>query len=199
MKVTILLGSIRTGRQSPKAGFYLQRLLEERNIETTMIDLLESPLPLLRSKTDYENNLKIKVNEISTRLHEADSLLLVTPEYHGSFSGIIKNATDYFWEEFHKKPVGVVTASAGKMAGINASSQLQHVILSMGGYALPRKFLVSDIQNAFDANNQPLNESLITNANLFLDDFIWFTEAIVAQKLKAKSTMIKNNQSIETK
>lgn len=123
------------------------------------------------------------VQDLSEQLQQADALLLVTPEYHGSFSGVLKNALDYFWAEFTKKPTGVVAISAGKLGGINAATQLQHVVLSLGAFALPTKWLVPEVQLAFDDAFQRLQAQVERTATAFLDDFLWFAQAL--QRAKA--------------
>lgn len=182
MKVTILLGSVRSGRQSHKAAYYVERALEERGIETDLIDLAKFPLPILGVSDENDPKTKKNIEEISGRLKAAHALIFVTPEYHGSLSGVLKNAIDHFWEEFRKKPVGVVAASAGRMAGINASTQLQHVILSLGAFPVPLKLLVPEIHNAFDEEFLPQNEKIVTSAKNFLDEFLWFADALVQKK-----------------
>lgn len=177
MKIAIINGSVRKGRQSHRAAYYVANTLKKQNIETDLIDLTEFPLPIMGGPDTNKN-----AGNISFRLEKADALILVTPEYHGSFSGVLKNALDYFTPEFHKKPVGVVAASGGRMAGINASTQLQHVILSMGAYPMPLKLLVPEIHNAFDDDFIPQDEKIITNAGKFLNELLWFTDAILRKK-----------------
>jgi len=183
MKVALLLGSIRLGRQTHKIAYYLENKLKERGIETIMIDLLYYQLPLMEGQAGSHPDLPPVVAQVGQKLKDADALLLVTPEYHGTFSGVLKNAIDYYRAELSKKPVGVVTATGGKMGGINASSQLQHVILSMGSYPLPLKLLVPDVQHSFDDEFNPLNESVVKTTGKFLDEFLWFAGAIYTAKL----------------
>lgn len=182
MNIAILLGSIRKERQSHKVGLYLRNKLRNRAIETTVIDLAASPLPLLEMQSGHPIDLDVEIKNISRQLLEADAIIFVTPEYHGSFSGVIKNAIDYFWREFQKKPIAIAASSSGKMGGINASTQLQHVISSLGAYALPKKLLISEIHNVFDSSHQPLKESINEDAEFFLDEFLWLTEAIALKK-----------------
>jgi azobenzene reductase len=182
MKVALLLGSIRLGRQTHKIAYYLENKLKERGVETTMIDLLHYQLPLMEGQADIHHDLPPVVAVVGELLKEADALLLITPEYHGTFSGVLKNAIDYYRAEISKKPVGVVTATGGKMGGINASTQLQHVILSMGSFPLPLKLLVPDVQHSFDDDYNPLNESVVKTTSKFLDEFLWFAGAIYTAK-----------------
>ncbi len=46
MKIAILLGSVRMGRQTNKAAYYLKKKLENRDIETDLIDLADKPCPI---------------------------------------------------------------------------------------------------------------------------------------------------------
>ena len=182
MNVIIVLGSVRKGRQSDKIASYLKSKLEEKNISTDLLDLSEDPLPILEDKSGQSLQIEERIGQVSKRLHRADAMIFVSPEYHGSFSGVLKNALDYFWAEFKKKPIGVVTVSAGKLGGINASTQLQHVILSLGAYPLPIKLLVAEVQQAFDESLLPLGTSLARSAEAFVSEFIWFSEAITTKK-----------------
>ena len=185
MRVALLLGSIRVGRQTHKIAYYLENRLKERGVETDMIDLLHYQLPLMEERAGRNPEQLPVVAEVGEKLKEADAMLLITPEYHGTFSGVLKNAIDYYWNELKKKPVGVVTATGGKMGGINASTQLQHVILSMGSFPLPQKLLVPNVENSIDEEYNPLNEEVVNNSKKFLDEFLWFAEAITtAQKSK---------------
>lgn len=182
MKVAIILGSIRIGRQTHKIAYYLQELLEKRGIGTAMIDLVHYKLPLMEETFGNVPDMPPVIKEVGQILMESDAMILVSPEYHGTYSGVLKNAVDYYWKEFSRKPVGVVATGSGKMGGINASTQLQHMVLSMGGYPMPLKLLVSEIQEAFDDEYHPLNDTVVKNTRKFLDEFTWFSEAITAAR-----------------
>ncbi len=182
MKVVILVGTVRAGRQSQKAALYLQKEFIKRNIETKLIDLLEYSLPIMEERLTRNANPPEAAKKIGEQLKNADAIVLITPEYHGSFSGALKNALDYFGPEFARKSVGVVTASGGKLGGINASVQLQHVVLSMGAYPLPQKLIVPEIQNAFDEEMNPTTELLRKQSDKFIEEFIWFSHAINSAK-----------------
>lgn len=184
MKVAILLGSVRMGRQTHKAAYYLKEKLNNRNIETDLIDLAEDQLPVLRERVGRHPEPPENAEEISERLHKADALLMVTPEYHGSISGVLKNAIDYFWSEFQKKPIGVVATSAGGFGGINASTHLQQIILSVGAFPMPLKLLVPQVHKTFDDSYEPQNQKIIESTDNFLNEFLWFADALHQKKVE---------------
>lgn len=183
MKVAILLGSIRIGRQTHKIAYYVEEKLKERGVDTVMIDLADHPLPFMDERAGRLASHNGEIAAMGVQLKDADAILLVSPEYHGSFTGVLKNALDYYWSEFARKPMGVIATGSGKMGGINASTQLQHVILSLGAYPLPFKLLVPEIQHAFDDDMQPLREDVVKNTKRFVDEFAWFANAIVQHKM----------------
>jgi azobenzene reductase len=183
MKIAILLGSIRAARQSHKVGYYLKEELSKRSIDADLIDLAETPLPIFGAEVN-EPDITQRIRSIGDTLGDADALIFVTPEYHGSFSGALKNALDFYGSEFSKKPIGVAAASAGRMGGINASVQLQHVILSLGAYPLPLKLIVPEVQNAFDDSVGKPKESVTRSASRFINEFLWFAEAISLKKMQ---------------
>ena len=147
-----------------------------------MIDLAEHPLPMMEEDNGRLRSPADDISIIGTQLKEADSMILVSPEYHGSFSGVLKNALDFYWAEFKKKPIGVVTTGSGKMGGINASTQMQHVVLSLGAYPLPTKLLIAEIQHAFNDQYEPLREDIVKNTDRFINEFSWFAHAIIKAK-----------------
>jgi NAD(P)H-dependent FMN reductase len=160
-------------------------------IDTDIIDLAEYPLPFMEERILLDPNPPANALLISEKLKNADAIILVTPEYQGSFTGVLKNALDYFLPEFLKKVIGVATTAGGRMGGINASVQLQHVILSMGAYPLPQKLIVSEIQNAFDEEHNPKLELLAKQGEKFVDEFVWFAQAIVnAKQIKIQKELI---------
>ncbi|QDH79903.1 NAD(P)H-dependent oxidoreductase [Echinicola soli] len=178
MKIAILLGAVRAGRQSSKVGQYVANTLGQKDVDVEVIDLARSNLPIFGTAEPDDEGTKWTIDGVGNQLDEADAIIFVTPEYHGSFSGVLKNALDYYWKEFQRKPIGVVAVSAGRMAGINASTQLQHVILSLGGYPLPLKLLVSEVHHAFDETGKLADPNVERHTEKFIQEFLWFSKAI---------------------
>lgn len=184
MKVAIIVGSIRKGRQSDKVALYLHKLLQESpQIVSQYLDLAAHELPLLNDKWEQQESIDSNLEYVSIALKEADALLLVSPEYHGSYTGVLKNAVDHYWGEFSRKAIGVVCTGSGKFGGINASSQMQQLILSLGAFPMPRKLIIPYIQNAFDEKNEPVAKELKQECSSFLEEFLWFGHAITTAKL----------------
>ena len=185
MNIIIISGSVRTGRKSHDVAIELRkRFIDSGYQDTNILDLAEYNLPILEEKYSDKNDMPKGLHEIQNLLDKSDALIFLSPEYHGSYTGALKNAIDYFWKEFAKKPIGVVAVASGRMGGINASSDMQKLVLALGGYPAPYKLLVPTVQNAFDESGN-INEDILSQSiDRFIKEFVWLAEAIVEKKQK---------------
>ncbi len=191
MNILIISGSVRTGRKSHDAAVELQRrFIIHGMMDTHILDLAAYNLPVLEEKyIQGSNDAPAGLAEIEQQLDAADAMVFLSPEYHGSYSGALKNALDYFWKEFQRKPIGVVAVGSGKFGGINASTEMQRLVLSLGAFPMPYKLLIPTVQNAFDEKGQVIEETLSKNFDKFVGEFVWFAEAIADRKTKDTITI----------
>ncbi len=188
MNIVVILGSVRIGRETHRVAKYLtEKLKAKASAEVHLVDLIDYPLPIMAETYGKLEELPEGLIELQQLLQKADAMVWVSPEYHGSCTGALKNMLDYFWAEFHRKPIGVAAAASGKMGGINASTAMQHLVLSIGGYAMPLKLIVPFVDKAFDANGAPINADTEMGFAKFSEEFLWFAEAIVAKKMELVS------------
>lgn len=127
------------------------------------------------------------LREFGEKVGRADSFIVVTPEYNHGYPGVLKNALDYLLPEYERKPVGIVTVSAGGFGGINCLAQLRLVCLAMGALPIPENLSVSRVQDSFkdDGTHDPAYDKRCAD---FLDELLWFTEAVAARKAKDKGS-----------
>lgn len=185
MNIALILGSVRAGRKSNRVALYIQSLLEkEQDISVTLLDLAEFKLPVFSSRWAKESEPASSIVEFSNELSQADAMVLISPEYHGSYTGVLKNALDHYWGEFKRKPIGVVSTGSGRFGGINASSDMQQLVLSLGAFPMPTKLLVPFVQDAFSETGEPNIERVKLDCQRFVDEFLWFAEAITVAKTK---------------
>jgi len=189
MNILILSGSVRTGRRSHEVAVELQkRFISHGLLDTHVLDLAVYNLPVLEEKFLAGKDMPAGLSEIQHKLDTADAMVFLSPEYHGSYSGALKNAVDYFWKEFTRKPIGVVAVASGRFGGINASTEMQQLVLSLGGFPMPYKLLIPMVQNAFDENGRVTDELLSKNFDKFITEYAWFAEAITDRKAKEAIT-----------
>lgn len=189
MNIVIISGSTRVGRLSHRATIELAKRMAKRGIVAEVVDLAEYKLPILENVAHKQSNSDTIIQAFAKKLNDADAMIFVSPEYHGSYSGALKNALDYVWKEFAKKPIGVVTATTGKFGGVNASTQMQLLVLSLGAFPMPYKLLVPFIDEAFNENGELIDETIAKSFEKFISEFMWFAEALVDKKQKVLATV----------
>lgn len=183
--VPVILGSIRRNRESIKVAKYvLNRLKERSNVQAELVDLRELDLPMMEERLRFRDDAGPNIREFSDKIARADSVLIVTPEYSGGYPGVLKNALDYIKPEFKRKAVGVVTVSAVHTAGILCLNALRQVLLSLNAVPIPASLMIANVQQAFDAEGTPADPAFHDKASAFLDEFLWFTEALATQRAK---------------
>ena len=186
--IPIIVGSTRRDRQSIKvARFVLARLQQRKDVTTELLDLLELNLPIMEERLHRRDDPPPGVREFGGKIGRADSFIIVTPEYNNGYPGVLKNALDYLLPEYERKPVGIVTVSAGGFGGINCLAQLRLVVIGMGAVPIPESLPVSRVHDSFQEDGTPNDPAYEKRAATFLDEVLWFTEAIATQKAKSQN------------
>jgi NAD(P)H-dependent FMN reductase len=161
-----------------------QVLADSGRIETEILDLQHYNLPMLEERFRVPEDAPAGTKELQSKIEGADALVIVTPEYNHGYPAVIKNMFDHFLPEFRRKPIGIVTVSAGNIGGIDCLGQLRHVVLWMGAVPLPIAFPVTKVQESFGDDGIPNDPAYQKRADRFLDELLWFTEALTNQKEK---------------
>jgi len=183
----IICGSTRRDRQSIKvARFVLARLQERSGVETELIDLLEYNFPIMEERLHRRDDPPPRVVEFGAKIGRADAIIIVSPEYNNGYPGVLKNALDYLLPEYERKPVGIATVSAGGFGGINCLAQLRLVVLGMGAFPITENLAVSHIHDSFNDDGTPNDPAYEKKAADFLDDVLWFADAIADKRAKEK-------------
>ena len=184
LKTAVVYGSVRSARQGIKAARFIVNKLEARGHEVVFVDALERQLPLLdRMYKEYDRGEAPETMEwIAAVFREADGFIIVSGEYNHSIPPALKNLLDHFQREYHYKPSGIVTYSAGPFAGLRGLANLRAVLGELGTPGIPTVFPVSKVQNAFDDDGQAKDEAYDDRVTGFLDEFEWYSRALRAAR-----------------
>jgi NAD(P)H-dependent FMN reductase len=186
--IPVILGSTRRGRQSVKvARFVVDRMKRSERIDTEILDLLEFNFPIMEERLRFRDDPPSRLTEFAGKIARADSVVIVTPEYNNGYPGVLKNSLDYLLPEYRRKPIAIVTVSAGGFGGLNCLAQLRLVALGMGAFPIPASLPVSRVQDSFDEQGNPRESSYEKRAQSFIEELLWFTEAIALQKSRETS------------
>jgi NAD(P)H-dependent FMN reductase len=163
---TIISGTHRIGSHSEKVAAEYRRILQEKNIDATILSLKN--MDVLRRTPEF---LKIE-NEI---LIPTQKFIFIIPEYNGTFPGVLKAMIDNSDIEkvwYHKKALltGVSTGRAGNLRGMDhLSASLHYMKMNVHHNKLP----ISVIDKVMDKNGR-LNEETLKVIDEQISEFINF-------------------------
>lgn len=115
-------------------------------------------VPLYREEV-YQAGFPPAVERLREQIRSADALLIATPEYNFSFSGVLKNAIDWASrppsQPFDAKPIAIAGASAGRMGTGRAQYHLRQVFVGLNGHLLNKpEVMIAGAGNVFGEDGQ---------------------------------------------
>ncbi len=181
--IPVIIGSTRRGRQTPRAARFVHGRLKSRDpVESALLDLREYDFPIMEERLRRRDDPPPGLAGFSRHIADGDALVIVSPEYNSGYPGVLKNALDYLLPEYRRKPVGIVTVSAGSLGGASCLAQLRQVILSLGALPIPAKLPVTRVGSSFGEDGEPTDPAYEKRADTFIDELLWYTEALSTQR-----------------
>ncbi len=180
LKIAVIYGSARQARQGINLARFLVRKLEQRGYEVSLVDTQEYQLPFLdlMYKEFEPGTASPAMTAVGEILAAADGFIIVSAEYNHSIPAALKNLLDHYQSEYHYKPSGIVSYSAGPFGGVRALVNLRGILAELGTPSIPSSFPVSHIHKAFDKEGKPLEPAYDERIIKFLDEFEWYVHAL---------------------
>jgi NAD(P)H-dependent FMN reductase len=158
--ISIISSSIRPDRNSHRVALYFKNYLTEHELATVeILDLKEYNFPLFDTTLKYEKEPSSQLVDFSKKVRAAEGIIIVTPEYNGSMPASLKNAIDVLYDEWHGKPISIVTVSAGVFGGTQALIAVQFVLWKIGAWTVTNMFHVSKVHETYDATGQATDKA----------------------------------------
>lgn len=182
----VIVGSVRSDRLGIRAAQLLQASLEGRGIEAPLVDPVELKLPLLDRmyKEHPKGEAPRALEDLATLYRHSDAFVVVSGEYNHSVPPALSNTLDHFLEEYFWRPSGIVCYSAGQFGGVRAAMQLRAMLAELGTPSVPSLLPIPRIQKMLDEKGKPAEDWLGKAAGKFLDELVWYAEALKAQREK---------------
>ncbi len=145
--VVTLVGSLREESYTRRATRRALKGVEAAGGTGELLDLRDYELPPLNTDRSNQGDSQQIVEQVGT----ADAIILGSPMYHGSYSGVLKNAIDYCgFDEFEGKTVGLLAVSGGSFP-ITTLEHLRSVCRALNSWVLPHQAAIPNVHSAFDS------------------------------------------------
>jgi FMN reductase len=175
LRILGVSGSMREGSRSARLAMVILEAAREHGAQTRLLDLNEIDLPMFRTGPFYgEHSGREVANEA---VNWAQAFVLVTPDYHGSMSGAMKNFLDHYWREFAGKLFAVACVSNEK--GLTVIDQMRTAIRQCYGWSLP--YGLSATGSDFNEFGALQNENCTARATMMARDVAIYGSLIHAQ------------------
>ena len=156
LRIVAIGGTVRKGSMTERALEYALRPVKSAGAS---IDIFDGSY--LAALPHYGGAHGVK--EAGARLVEAvrgaDGIMLAAPGYHGTVSGLVKNALDYL-EELSRderpyldgRAVGLIATARGDQAAMGTMQTLRGIVHALRGWPTPMGATIRTTPDLFDAD-----------------------------------------------
>jgi len=160
MKIVTLCGSLRPASTTSRALAAAGDAAVQAGAEASTLKLDELDLPFCDGRSD-ETTYGGQTQSFRQQVREADGLLIGSPNYHGSYTGVLKNALDLLGPEaMRDKLVGLIVTARGDAGAMNTLNHLRHVCRWMNAWVIPAEVSIPSAQDAFDETGAVIRPEL---------------------------------------
>jgi chromate reductase, NAD(P)H dehydrogenase (quinone) len=156
MRVLGISGSLRRDSHNTRLLLLAGRLLPP-GAQLELYDGLKA-IPPYDADDDLEPT-PAAVADLRAAIERADAILIATPEYNGSISGVLKNALDWASRParesvLRNKPVAVMGATTGMFGAVWAQAETRKVLSTIGARVIDREVPVARAQYAWEHDDR---------------------------------------------
>lgn len=156
-------GTPRAGSSSERALAVSLKAAAERGAETRLISGPELDLPMYNPGNSTRTETAERLLEMFRR---CDGIIIASPAYHGSISGLVKNALDYTEDlrtdarvYFDGLAVGCIACAGGWQAAGQTLAALRAIAHALRGWPTPLGAMLNTSGKLFDEQGNCLDLS----------------------------------------
>jgi chromate reductase, NAD(P)H dehydrogenase (quinone) len=130
---------------------------------------------------DFAKGYPASVTAFREKIGTADGLIVTSPEYNHSISGVLKNAIDWASrgndQPFAMKPVAIFSATTGPVGGARSQYDVRKILASINAQCLLKpEVFIGNAQTKFDATTGKLTDEptrkILSEQMVALEDWV---------------------------
>jgi NAD(P)H-dependent FMN reductase len=181
-KIGIIVGTTRQGRfADTPTGWIAAIASKHTEAEFEVVDLRDYPMPFFEEMgspfyVPPQNEIALKW---AAKMDSLDGYIFITAEYNHSVSGVLKNALDYAYKEFNRKPATFV--AYGGTGGARAVEHLRHILaeLQVASLKFPVHIGMTEMLGIMREGKTMADYPYLDDtAEKMLDELLWWTNAL---------------------
>ena len=173
LKILAISGSLR----SKSYNTALLRTLQQMAADSMDMEIVTPKgIPVYDGDDEAATGVPQIVQDLVEKIHEADGVLIATPEYNFSIPGGLKNATDWVSrvknQPFKDKRVAIVGAAGGPLGTARAQYHLRQNMVGLEALTMNKpEMFVGVAPSKFDENGNFTDEEGRKFFRIWLDAF----------------------------
>jgi len=157
MKILALAGSIRKDSLNKKLLAVACEVASAKGAEVKVVDFAAFEMPLYSGDIEDGKGIPEAAIKLKDLFNSVDGVIISTPEYNYSVSGVLKNAVDWMsrikpQQPFKRKQMLLMSASPSMVGGNRGLWVLRMSLEALGAFVYPDMFSLAVAHEAFDAN-----------------------------------------------
>ena len=180
--IGIVIGSTREGRFADKPAQWFHGIASQRtDVSAELVDLRDYPMPFFDEPLSpaWAPVKNEAAQRWAQKLATLDGLVVITAEYNHGPTAVLKNAFDYAYKEFARKPIGFV--GYGGVGAARAVEQLRLVAteVQMAPVRNAVHIGMAEFMGIWREGKAFTDyPHLAQSANGLLDDMAWWAKAL---------------------
>jgi chromate reductase len=179
--ITVISGSNRkNNRTLAFAKKYVEELENITGDAVSLFDMSEMPHDWMHDAMYSEYKQTKSLAELQDKyIVAAQKFIFITPEYNGSYPGIVKLFIDgvsvrNYAENFKLKKAALVGVASGRAGNLRGMDHLADSLNHMGAVTLPNRIPFSSVSGLIDDNGQITDEATIETIRKHVREFVDF-------------------------
>lgn len=161
-KILVFAGSTRAESYNKKLVKIAATGARAAGAEVTYLDLCDIPMPLFDEDLEAQDGLHPNACKLKDILLAHQGLVIASPEYNSSISGVLKNAIDWVSRPapgeaplacFVDKVAVIMSASPGALGGLRGLVHLRAILGNIKVIVLPDQIAVPKAHDAFNSDS----------------------------------------------
>jgi FMN reductase len=184
-------GTMAVNSSSERIMRHVLAQCEAAGAETLVFDGNAIDLPMY----GYATPRAEKALALIDGLRRADGVVISSPGYHGTVSGLIKNALDYVEDMakderpyFEGRSVGLIAVAAGWQATGTTLATLRSIVHALRGWPTPMAVTVNSVQPVFADDGSVSDPTLLNQLNILAQQIVGFARMRALDDLAKAST-----------
>jgi chromate reductase len=178
--ITIISGTNRPNSKTKLIADYVYTQIAQTGSRVSFLDLVDLNVPLLHGDMYTPDGQHPLISQIQAdHIENAHLLVIISPEYNGSFPGILKLFIDAISAKAYKttfggKKAAMIGVASGRAGNFRGLEHLTGILNYLNITVMPNKLPISSVNNYIHDNQ--VSEDLAKTLDTFVDELMAFVD-----------------------